>query len=202
MEMVDIERLRSAERRVCAMVDPSELMLCETGKCVVDHVGLLLFSPTLSEGLTALRDHWYAPTPPVPSVVVKRRISERYGLDPRTIDIWITHLPVERARTVEVFLMCGNTSDAVMEAERAEENEAHWAARVTDHAAFAELLETLLRDGRFHYDGSGFNPYERRSSGGTTLCYLRRGENMRLELLCPGDRRVEVADLLSALVGV
>ncbi|WP_299541147.1 hypothetical protein [uncultured Streptomyces sp.] len=211
---VDLERLQDAIRDArSAWTAPAASLLApvETDgnaaalterNCVFDHCAVLLFPSTLASGLRHLEERGLAPIPTVPSTVVRRRLSERYGLDPAQCRVHITRIRPElpdgaRHASVEVFLF---PRDSTAFDRRIEETEAEQGFE--QHTAFvfgrptAPVLESLVAawraDAGLLWEGGGHNPHE--GPRGSTVMYFvrdhtRPARRRRFELHCAGDLR-------------
>jgi D-glycero-D-manno-heptose 1,7-bisphosphate phosphatase len=175
------------------------------GRCTLDHAALLIFPRAVDEVPAALAARGWRPGPVIPSVVVKRRLCERYDLDPADTDVRLTHATrTDRGRPprrVEIFMLAG-ADHAIARRERDLELERHVALRLRDPdaATLDRLRRTLRDDAGFVWDGGGFNPDEHPHRGGMTVLYFARsgpastgGRMFRLELQAFGDFP-EIAD--------
>lgn len=170
--------------------------------CRFDHCAVLLFPQTLAAGLDHLEQCGLAPLPTVPSTVVRRRLSERHGLDPARCDVHLTRLRLDlpdgrRHPAVEVFLFPRDC--AAFDPRLAASEVAHG---FEDHTAFVvgrpslPLLENLVTAWRAEagllWEGGGHNPHEG-PQGSTVLYFVREhgqpSRRRRFELHCPGDLR-------------
>ncbi len=177
--------------------------------CVFDHCGLLLFPRTLDEGLRGLQQLGLAPSPVVPSTVVRRRLAERHGLDPADCDVRITRLRLglpngRRHAAVEVFLFPRDSrayAPQVEEAEVVNGFEQHTAFVVARPST--GLLTRLVASWRIEAglltEGGGHNPHEGGPDGSTVMYFVREhdhpGLRRRFELHCPGDLTAFIAGL-------
>lgn len=171
--------------------------------CRFAHRAVLLFPSGLDAALDHFADLGLDPVAPVPSVLVRRRLCDRYGLAHDACDVTVTRL---RSSTragnhdLEVFLF-PRTAPAlhpsIVEAERRFGFEDHLALEDADpdEAVLGRLLGVLGRDAGLAFEGGGHNPHE--GTTGTTVLYFagRAGGSglRRFELSCRGD--------FSALVG-
>lgn len=187
-----------------------------TGNCVFAHCALLLFPSELGAAVEHLAHQGLAPSPPVPSVVVKRRLGDRYGVPHADCDVWITRLHLTAGNgggtmpAVEVFLF-PRTAPAlhrrIVERERLRGFEDHTALQVCRPTLglMEELYDTWCGDGGLLWEGGGYSPHE--GSGGSTVLYFVRDRFPhdagtgpvpialeRWELNCPGDFRPFLAD--------
>jgi hypothetical protein len=179
------------------------------GNCDFAHCAVLLFPSELDAAITCLTAGGLAPHPPVPSVVVKRRLMARYQLAGANCDVWVTRLhPGAGERpgpTVEVFLF-PRTSTALDELIVAQErrfgfeNHVAFQVRCPTVPLLHTLFEELCGGGGLLWEGGGHNPHEG-GSGSTVLYFVRdpapgavRSGFERWELHCPGDFREFLAD--------
>ncbi|MEY9943043.1 methyltransferase [Kitasatospora sp. GAS1066B] len=180
--------------------------------CTLIHAAVAVFTRSPDRLPEALRS-WGLPVgEPAPSVVVRQRLAERYGLDPARLEVDILRAPVAAAdgsaRELEIFAVAvpaGSGLDRVAERERAEANEAHLALRVTrpDGVVLHGLRALLVDRGELLPDGGGYNAHE----DGTVL-YFRsgapgpgageRGRRRRLELHARGCHPAVLAAHLRA----
>ncbi|MFI7502379.1 hypothetical protein ACIBVL_28630 [Streptomyces sp. NPDC049687] len=185
--------------------------------CVFDHCAVLLFPTTLKAGLRHLERAGLAPLPPVPSTVVRNRLSARHGLDPELCRIHITRLRLDlpdgrRHPAVEVFLF-PHDSRAFDErpgehlGQRVEESEIENGFE--NHTAFVvgrpsapllgELVTAWRTEAGLLWEGGGHNPHEGGPHGSTVLYFVRDherpAERRRFELHCAGDLRDVTAAL-------
>ncbi|QKW18351.1 hypothetical protein HUT16_04075 [Kitasatospora sp. NA04385] len=169
--------------------------------CTFDHCGLLLFPRTLESGLRRLEELGLSPMPVVPSTVVRRRLAERYGLDPADCEVHITRLrlglPTGRRHTaVEIFLLPRDGraySPRLEEAEVAAGYEQHTAFVVArpSTALLTRLVASWRTEAGLLTEGGGHNPHEGGPDGSTVMYFVREhahpGPRRRFELHCPGD---------------
>jgi len=186
-----------------AALAESEATSLTERNCVFDHCAVLLFPLTLTAGLRHLEQRGLAPLPTVPSTVVRRRLSERHGLDPARCDVHLTRLRLElpdgrRHPAVEVFLFPRDSSTFAPSIAASEV-----AHGFEDHTAFVvgrpspPLLANLVRAWRTEagllWEGGGHNPHEGGPDGSTVLYFVREhgrpARRRRFELHCTGDLR-------------
>lgn len=213
LDMRDIRRIKQLSEIILTtpMQNVTRLALGELhGKAVINrivsecdfaHGAILVFPCEVEAALTGLRELGYCPGPIIPSIVVKRRLSERYGLDNEAVEVKIVHGAATAAdgtpREIELFMITSpSVQQKIAEDERALEHEKHFAFRVRDAGPrrLQDIAAALLADGDFNWDGGGFNPHERADKGGTTIAYFTStrdhngdGPLHRLELQCYGD---------------
>ncbi|WP_372404969.1 hypothetical protein [Streptomyces luteireticuli] len=181
------------------------------GNCAFAHCALLLFPSRLGAAMEHLTHQGLVPSAPVPSVVVRRRLGDRYGVPAADCDVWITRLHLtagDRGNAlpaVEVFLF-PRTAPAldhrIVESERLRRFEDHTALQVhrPTRTLMEELFDAWCGDGGLLWEGGGYSPHEGQD-GSTVLYFVRdRGPDPapaaleRWELNCPGDFRTFLAD--------
>jgi hypothetical protein len=163
--------------------------------CTFAHSAMLLFPVSLAAGLEHLADLGFSPFPTIRSVLVRRRVSERYGLIPENCDIHVTRLLLTlgegRAEpVVELFLFprtCAELTPRIQASEREHGFEEHTAFSVTNPSddLLEEMFAAWRRDGRLLWEGGGHNPNEG-PAGSTVLYFVGAGQH-RFELHCEGD---------------
>jgi hypothetical protein len=138
--------------------------------------------------------HGLRPGPVVPSVIVRERLAARYGVDPLSLPVWITHAVVDgnAARALELFLVPAGALPVggVLAAEERELNlQSHFAFATDspDESTLVELHRMLTGDGVMDCDGGGINTYENVSA-----FYFKRPGRLgrwpcRLELVVGGS---------------
>lgn len=174
--------------------------------CAVDHYGILVFPEAASEVVSGLESIGLKVAEPVPSVVVKSRLCERYRLRPDDIDVRIVRgaFVTDRfgRREIEVFAAMGPRVKDMADREREAMNEAHVAIMVgqPEHA-LEKMRRKLLESGMVTADGAGYNPLEKPHKGGRSVLYFRSREvradrsfPYRLELTCAGEYADVIAD--------
>lgn len=171
--------------------------------CRFSHAAQLVFPADEAELRSMLTACGLVPAlPPGPSVVVRERLAVRHRRRAGELNVGILRPPVVGVdgghRTVEVFVLTvppGSDLDAVAEAEREGQHEAHVAFEVVapDPLVLRGLCATFARYGATA-DGGGYNPHE----NGTVFYFGAAAEAKvgyrRVELYVPGDHR----DVLSA----
>ncbi|MFE6399817.1 methyltransferase [Streptomyces alboflavus] len=171
--------------------------------CRFSHAAQLVFPANETELRSMLSACGLVPAlPPGPSVVVRERLAVRHQRRAGELDVGILRPPVVGVdgahRMVEVFVLTvppGSDLDAVAEAEREGQHEAHVAFEVVapDPLVLRGLCATFARYGATA-DGGGYNPHE----NGTVFYFGAAAEAKvgyrRVELYVPGDHR----DVLSA----
>ncbi|GAA4016014.1 hypothetical protein GCM10022247_43760 [Allokutzneria multivorans] len=154
----------------------------------VDHVALLIFPETLDGLAEELAAHGVQVGEMTPSVVVRERLSSRYGVPLHDLQVRILRTPVTDRTEVEIFAMVTPPELAhIAEDERAHGRENHFALAVpcADSALLRGLraiITTAMRP-----DGGGYNGYEN-----STVLYFRDAHGTdpafrRLELICAGQ---------------
>ncbi|MFC4033359.1 hypothetical protein ACFO3J_17950 [Streptomyces polygonati] len=171
--------------------------------CVFDHCAVLLFPRTLAAGLRELENRGLAPLPTVASTVVRRRLSERYGLDPTECDVHIARLRLDlpdgrRHAAVEAFLFPRDSrafDRRIEESEVAYGFEQHTAFVVPrpDPPLLAGLVTAWRTEAGLLWEGGGHNPSEGGPQGSTVMYFVRDHGHparcRRFELHCAGDLR-------------
>ncbi|MEJ3653029.1 methyltransferase [Actinomycetes bacterium KLBMP 9759] len=153
--------------------------------CRLSHAALLVFPASIEQ----LRDGVAALGLEIdrvnPSVVVRGRLAERYGLD--DLDVVIAHAEVRdrngRPCAVELFAMLTPPELAwIAVDEQAENHESHIALEVVepDAVVLDGLSHLVTRRGGMSVDGGGYNVHE-----DATVLYFR-GHGRRLELISRG----------------
>ncbi|MCK8681635.1 hypothetical protein [Streptomyces lichenis] len=180
---------------------PGDLKRAIRSECAVSHCGTLLFPPTEEAALAHFRRNGWKVSAPIPSVLVKRRLTERYGL-PGDTTVLVTRVRPATGPEVEVFLFpksCPRYTEDIAEEERIHGFENHVGlfmgrARGDSLRYLADRLEV---DGELVYEGSAHNPHEN-----TTMVYFAPGARVaaarrrfpRWEVQCPGDLTAVVKD--------
>ena len=187
--------------------------------CDFAHCALLVFPEAVEGVLHLLRTLGFQPNDVIPSVVVKQRLTDRYGLDPDLFEVWLTHGALTGwdgiRGEIEVFMAPKSSalSTDMVSAERQYEFEQHFALTVRNpEVAVLKWLCVTLRDtGGFLWDGGGYNPHEDPEGGGRTVLYFAKpvgaGTNVRLcrlELKTAGDfsRLIEQCELRDEILSV
>ncbi|MEU7552857.1 hypothetical protein AB0B01_10915 [Streptomyces sp. NPDC044571] len=155
-----------------------------------------MFPETVESALEYFEENGWTASATIPSVLVKRRLAERYGL-PDDVDIRVTRLRVTAgpAPEVEVFLFPRSSpgyEEDVGTQERVHGFENHVGLFMDrpEAGALARLADRLETSGRMVYEGSAHNPHEN-----TTMLYFAPSAPMartrrrfpRWELQCAGD---------------
>ncbi|WP_205447150.1 hypothetical protein [Candidatus Frankia alpina] len=147
---------------------------------MLDHAALLIAVDDFDAALTALASLGIVPSAPVPSVIVRARLGERYGVRPDQLDVRLTHASLRSDagadRTVEIFMVrrTPELPPGLVEQERAFELERHFAMRLPEPDPIViEGLRWLLRTrAEFRWDGGAYNPHDRAAAGGTSVLYF------------------------------
>ncbi|TWP53581.1 hypothetical protein FKR81_05440 [Lentzea tibetensis] len=158
---------------------------------VMDHVALLIFPETLDGLAEDLAAQGIQVSGMTPSVVVRERLSSRYGVPLHELTVGILRTPVTdrngMPREVEIFAMVTPPELAhIAEDERRHGRENHFALSVRrpDPTLLRGLRATIATAMR--PDGGGYNGYEN-----STILYFRDAHGTdpafrRLELICAG----------------
>ena len=175
--------------------------------CEFVHAGLLVFTPSLTEIQDLIGEIGFSVERIFPSVIVKKRVSKRYGLKEELLDIRVVK-GVLRSKDsldkyLEVFVFPQDTpgiTENIVYNERTNELETHFAFQPIDPDAvlLQGILSTLKKYGGFSDDGGGRNVFEERavSSGiGKQIIYLSKivqeidgnSKIVRLEIDCPSS---------------
>ncbi len=165
--------------------------------CSFAHVGLLLFPTSVADGIEQLSSAGLVPEPVIPSVVVRRRLAERHGIDPRQADIGVTHLRgVDGVPAVELFLFARDSpalTREVISTERRHGFEEHVALLIERPSlgVLEELFDVLVRGHSLVWEGGGYNAHE--GPDGSTIFYFVAAGGLlaprRFELHALGDFR-------------
>jgi hypothetical protein len=142
------------------------------------HAAVLVSPVSIAELVAGLRAQGLAADEPVPSVVVRDRLSVRHGLPVSALNVAIVHVhipvPGSSARMVELFALevpPGSGLADIAARERRERNESHIALETDspDEVVVAGLCALLAGQGAMAADGGGYNHVEDR-----TVLYFRR----------------------------
>ncbi|WP_316519947.1 hypothetical protein [Kitasatospora brasiliensis] len=158
--------------------------------CRVDHVATLVFPAAVDDVRTYLLGRGWSPAPSVPSVVVRRRLADRYGLGQELLDVTIVHAFSPDSAGAEVFcLPPTSATEPVVDGERRHHWERHTALMVDapSERLLDDLRSLLTAAAAMRPDGGGYNPHEDPEAGGRTVLYFRSPAGSRLELTCAGD---------------
>jgi hypothetical protein len=179
--------------------------------CTFDHCGVLVFPRICDDVGDALHYHGFDVHESVPSVVVKARLCNRYGINPADIEVVIVRGEFATEafghRGIEVFAVSA-TADVpslrdLIHSERTLANETHAALLVgrSRGDVLGDLCQRLSRSGYFVSDGCGYNPYHHATETGCSVLYFRcrddrvmRSWPHRLEVICAGHH----ADVIAA----
>ncbi|MGK4579066.1 methyltransferase [Kitasatospora sp. HPMI-4] len=133
------------------------------------HAAALVFPASLDRLIAGFRSAGYSVDRPVPSVVVRDRLSRRYGVPAAALDLRIVHVRLPSTDhgpgVVELFVLevpPGSEFSGMAARERAERNESHLALDVgaPDDVVLAGLRTLLLGPGGLAVDGGGYNALE------------------------------------------
>lgn len=182
---------RVLDETLPALSAPERLALA--GHCRFGHAALLVFPHSLDGLRRDLREASLEVTDAGPSVVVRERLSSRYGLPLPELDVAIlratTTTPSGDRADVEIFALPvepGSPLTDVAEDERAHEHEAHVALDVgtADAVVLSGLRELVAGRGGMNPDGGGYNAH-----GDITVLYFRDpGQpHHRIELTSSGQ---------------
>ncbi|GAB2723872.1 methyltransferase [Kitasatospora kifunensis] len=137
--------------------------------CAMAHAAVLVFPASLERLIAGFRAEGFAVAEPVPSVVVRDRLSRRHGVAASALDVRIVHVhvpaPDRRPDLVELFVLevpPGSELTPIAVRERVERNESHLALEVRgpDEVVLRGLRDLLVEQGGLVADGGGFNPLE------------------------------------------
>ncbi|WP_405971872.1 acetylserotonin O-methyltransferase [Streptomyces sp. NBC_00988] len=167
---------------------------------VFDHTAVLVFPDSLDGLCEELRRLGFEPGPVTPSVVVRDRLTRRYGPELAEIPVGIVHVAVG-GRSVEIFALPvppESALEAVAADEREAEHESHHAFAVTAPGPVVPAgLRLLLQErGGAVPDGGGYNGHEN-----VTVLYHRTTTHRRFELRLPG-RHLPLPDPTTTLLTV
>ncbi len=168
--------------------------------CAFSHAAVLVCPDSTAELVAGLRAQGLFVDDPSPSVVVRERLSRRYGVPPGALNVAIVHIHVPEAseggRMVELFSLeapPGSGLAGIVARERQEHNESHLGLNVgsKDEVAVAGLRALLVDQAGMAADGGGYNSVE-----DCTVLYFRSTDSdhqgprayphRRLELRLPG----------------
>ncbi|GAA2239697.1 MULTISPECIES: methyltransferase [Kitasatospora] len=148
--------------------------------CAMAHAAVLVFPASLDRLIAGFRSAGFSVGEPVPSVVVRDRLSLRYGVPADALNVRIVH--IHRPSTghgpgfVELFALeapGGSEFTGIAARERTERNESHLALDVgaPDDVVLAGLSSLLTEHGGLTADGGGYNAVE-----DCTVLYFRSPE--------------------------
>jgi hypothetical protein len=196
--MAKTEKPRAA---LASLLPPAYLDDGRVARCRFAHRGVLVFPTSVDNAIVYFAERGLQPTPVVPSVIVRRRLSDRYGIQFEACEVSITHLGAALSATghnLEVFLFPLATANALeprmVRDERRLGFENHLAFEVMtpDVPTLEGLLAALQQDAGLVFEGGGHNRHE-----DTTVFYFVRedwrtssrscGRFQRFELYCNGD---------------
>jgi len=151
-----------------------------------DHAGLLVFPRSVEKALTGVTAGGLPVLRTLPSVVVRERLSLRYGLD--RPDVVIADLDAGDGRTVQLFLIA-DCPGYVADDERIRECETHLAFETA--GTRLGVLEAMRTDG-FLPDGGGFNP-DAGNQGRSAFYFRNEADGERLEVAVAGQASSELS---------
>ncbi|MFI9722688.1 methyltransferase [Streptomyces sp. NPDC052396] len=171
--------------------------------CDVAHAAALVFPPSRDGLIAGLRADGFTVGAAVPSVVVRERLSRRYGVPAAALEVVILHVQVpaagQRPCEIELFVLeaaPGTKLREIAARERAERNESHLAleVRAPDGVVLAGLRTLLADHGGLAADDGGYNSVE----DCTVLYFLSTaadgpGRPRRLELRARGHHPAVLA---------
>jgi len=225
-DSIDVERLHRTAREAvhAARIDIHQLipgipattagLLAEN--CEFGHRAVLLFPATVDAAMDYLGRHGFDPLSVVRSILVRRRLADRYQLHADDCDVWLTRCrPPEPAsetgpaasRTLEVFLFPRSApvlQSSIVDGERTFGFEEHIALTVhePDTHLLTGITTALSTDARLLLETGAHIPHEG-PQGSTAMYFVRQsapasagGRLQRLELHCPGDFTALLATLL------
>ncbi|WP_433256355.1 methyltransferase [Streptosporangium sp. CA-135522] len=169
------------------------------GHCDFDHAGILVFPGSAQDVQDLLVSRTFEIVTVLPSVVVRDRLRQRYGLAGKAAPVTIVRgrdvSPRGEGRQIEVFVLprraCEELPAALPVRERREENETHLAFRVRDDdTRTLRLLRDLAGRYRMRPDGGGHNPGDEADRGGRSVLYFAVPRTDAQE--APGVHRIEL----------
>jgi hypothetical protein len=168
-------------------------------RCSFDHCASLVFPDSFSDVQEYLVQLGLQVSDPVPSTVVRRRLTQRYNVQEEDLDVRIIRAVAITSRgdpsALEIF--CLPSSPAVQpieDQERMQYNERHLALLIREpgDASIGHLRTILIERLLMTPDGGGYNPHDA-ASGGRSVLYFRSPTGHRLELTCTGNFSRQVA---------
>lgn len=200
-----VDATKSGEADLARLLQPAGTVgnAAFRGSCRFAHRAILLFPTALDSALVYFAERGLEPAPPLPSVIVRRRLCARYGLDVAGCDVSVTRLRTPLSmidHNLEVFLfpLTANALNArIIEAERVLGFEDHVAFEVASPnvPTLERFLTILQHDAGLVFEGGGHNPHEG-VRGSTVLYFVGEGVEtgsrscprfQRVELYCKGD---------------
>ncbi len=196
-QLIDDVKRSSVEQVLEELVGPgidNDAVVAVAAECSFDHGAALVFPDNVTDVAGFLQECGFEVADPVPSVVVRERISQRYDLAGDDLDVSILHASIRlesgARRGVEVFcLPRGQATPAMIARERGEKNESHFALEVerSDSAKLGALRSIFLDQLSMRPDGGGYNPHDGARTGGRSVLYFSFPGCGRLELTCAGN---------------
>ncbi len=177
---------------------------------VFDHAAILVFPDGDDDVAELLRQAGFEVSAPVPSVVVRQRLADRYSVPDDILDVSIIRGSVQHAsggiRGVEVFALpragAEKASTQLIEQERERNTEGHLAFKVgAPETGNYELMRRLFHDHLSMWpDGGGYNPHDDAANGGRSVLYFSAPPVLgqpyrphRLEITCSGHHPEVIA---------
>jgi hypothetical protein len=175
--------------------------------CEFVHAGLLVFTTSLAEVQDLIGKMGFSVERIFPSVIVRKRVSERYGLNEESLDIRIVKGILRGndsiEKYIELFVFPQDTpgiTENMIYNERINELETHFAFQPIDpdFVILQGILSTLKMYGGFSDDGGGKNIFEGKAVAlgrEKQIIYLSRvvqevdgsSKQVRLEINCPSS---------------
>ncbi|MBC9719606.1 hypothetical protein H9Y04_44735 [Streptomyces sp. TRM66268-LWL] len=168
--------------------------------CAFSHCATLVFPTGEAAAMDYFAERGWSTQALIPSVLVKRRLADRYGISESDCPVSVTRLsPAANPQCiVEVFLFpraAVGPREYICRNERTHNFENHIGFQVKDPTSFRlnRLADMLEGDGRMLFEGAAYNPHE--GQHGTTMLYFapdaraahERRRFSRWELQCEGD---------------
>ncbi|MFI7122054.1 methyltransferase [Amycolatopsis sp. NPDC049868] len=198
-ELAELDTARTLER-VSGVRVGRDTMARFVAACSFEHAATLIFPESVAAVVSFLRENGFEVAPPAPSVIVRERLMERYSIS-GDLDVTIVNAATEISpgtrRGVEVFCVDPrHASPEMIERERREANEDHFALRVGECAEgeLGALRDLLVGQFALRPSGGGYNPWVNQADGGDSVLYFDSASGARLELTCAGDARDVVAE--------
>lgn len=155
--------------------------------CTFSHAAVLVSAASAAELVAGLRAQGLVVDGPVPSVVVRNRLSLRHGVPLESLNVATVHIHIPMSddctRMVELFVLeipPWSEHSPMATRERVERNESHLALEVDapDEVVVAGLRGLLADEGGMAADGGGYNAIE-----DCTVLYFRSADGPGR---CPG----------------
>jgi hypothetical protein len=214
LDELDDDRLRRLSSWVQTLADadvasqclppgiPPEVISTLESRWRFDHAGILLFPPHMDAVHRRLDELGYRPQEPIRSMVVRRRLARRHGIDPALLDVVFLDARLrssELDRGLEVFALPRHVRNLphqhIQADERLLEHESHVAFRVSEPTpeVVHELITLLDRRPELRPEGGGVNLIQDRDRGGRSVFYYRhrrpgpQARFTRIEVTCTGS---------------